>query len=459
MKYFFKDIFYKGAFQKNLLVETDAAGKILATSFSNACPADATAPAGIFLPGFANGHSHAFQYAMAGLAEHVGRSITDNFWTWRQTMYQLARAMTPETLLSIATELYANMVAAGITSVAEFHYIHHGQSGAPYKDASAMADALAEAATRAGIQLCLLPVYYRLGDFGKQASPEQNRFVFKNVHEYQKYVSDLRSQYENNPQITVGSGLHSLRAASQEEAREILTSDAHSGPIHIHISEQVREVESCMASWGARPVEWLCHNIDLTNRHNLVHATHLTTTECESLATSKARVVICPSTEGNLGDGFFPLHAYHAAGGDFCVGTDSHVGLCIPEELRWLDYGQRLKRQQRNPLCLKPGEDSGAILYEKTLLAGRKAIGIGEPYQIGQPLEGILLRKEAPLLANRSPQRWLSTFVFTSGAPLINKVMNNGKFLVENGLHLDANRIASAASQALKELVTSFEGG
>ena len=437
MQVFFENILINHQWTENVSIQLSSSGEIEKISHRQTPSKESHVVKGLFIPGFPNGHSHAFQYGMVGSAEHLPKGQgTDNFWSWRDSMYSLALSLTPEKMTEIAFNLYREMLMQGITSVTEFHYLHHREDGTPYAPLSHMAKAVIEGASKAGIHLTLVPVYYRLGDFHQEASPEQRRFLFKNISQYQELLAQLNSL--SGPDLTIGAGVHSLRGADQEEVKEILTPGKMDveGPLHIHIAEQQLEVNNCLKLWGKRPVDWLTDNIELTHRHHLVHATHLTPEETTKLATSDATVVICPSTEGSLGDGFFPLLPFLHQGGSFSIGSDSHIGLSFPEELRWLDYQNRLHQQQRNVICNNPGDDSGAILFKHAIDGGRRSLGLSaNPFAIGATLDGIELDDSHPTLAQQAKERWLSTFIYSGGVRTIKGVMRRGQWVVRDSVH------------------------
>ncbi|HEY4556465.1 MAG TPA: formimidoylglutamate deiminase, partial [Lysobacter sp.] len=312
-------------------------------------PSDSTHPHrtshGWQLPGIANLHSHAFQRAMAGLAERRGGAGDDSFWTWRETMYRFAARFDPDTLHAVATQLYVEMLEAGYTTVCEFHYLHHAPDGRAYADPAAMSRALVAAARETGIRLTLLPVLYMTGGFDGRALAERQRRFAHSVDDYLALLESLRG--ETGPTVTVGCALHSLRAVPEDAMHAVLAALPDSTRVHVHIAEQTAEVDECVSVRGARPVRWLLDNAPVDARWTLVHATHLDAGEVRDLAASRATVAICPTTEANLGDGLFPLRDYLDAGGRWGIGSDSHVSVSPVEELRWLEYGQRLVTRRR----------------------------------------------------------------------------------------------------------------
>ncbi|MEO6154306.1 MAG: formimidoylglutamate deiminase, partial [Thermomonas sp.] len=264
------------------------------------------------LPGISNLHSHAFQRAMAGLAERQ-TNVSDSFWTWRETMYAMAARFNPDLLHAVACQLYVEMLEAGYTSVCEFHYLHHAPDGQPYAQADAMSRALIRAARDTGIRITLLPVLYMTGGFdGRALSPRQQRFGH-DVDAYLRLLQMLRSEVSES--VRIGCALHSLRAVPEVAMRDVLAALPTDSPIHIHISEQTAEVDECITLRGARPVQWLLDHAEVTSRWTLVHATHLDEAEVQGIARCGATVAICTTTEANLGDGLFPLQDYLRAGG------------------------------------------------------------------------------------------------------------------------------------------------
>lgn len=394
------------------------------------------------LPGMPNLHSHAFQRAMAGLAERKGRA-DDSFWSWRETMYAFAATIGPEELKAIAAQLYVEMLKAGYTSVCEFHYLHHQPDGTPYASPEAMSLALIEAAREAGIGLTLLPVLYISGGFdGRALSARQRRFGHA-VDAWLRLLETLRRQ--QGDEVCVGIALHSLRAVPEPALREVLAAEpATTGPIHIHIAEQVGEVQDCVATRGARPVEWLFAHAAVDARWCLVHATHLTATETSQLARSGAVAGLCPTTEANLGDGLFPLADYLDAGGALGIGSDSHISISPVEELRWLEYGQRLASRHRNIAARYEGDSVGETLWRAALHGGAQASGrpIGE-LRDGARADLVVLDEDSPLLAARDARSVLDSFLFAGNTPLVRDVMVGGRWQVRDFRHRDEERIAA----------------
>jgi formimidoylglutamate deiminase len=400
------------------------------------------------LPGMPNLHSHAFQRAMAGLAERKGR-VDDSFWSWRETMYAFAAAIDPDQLQAIAAQLYVEMLKAGYTQVCEFHYLHHQPGGTPYAQPEAMSLALIEAAREAGIALTLLPVLYMSGGFdGRALTARQCRFG-NDVDGYLRLLESLRQLESDN--LRVGIALHSLRAVPEEALRRVLASDAAKAcPIHIHIAEQVGEVQDCLAIRGARPVEWLFDHAQVDARWCLVHATHLTEAEAERLAHSGAVAGLCPTTEANLGDGLFPLVDYLDAHG---IGSDSQISISPVEELRWLEYGQRLTTGHRNIAARGQGISVGETLWRAALKGGAQASGlpIGE-LRDGARADLIVLDETSPLLAARDTRSMMDSFLFAGNTPLVRDVMCGGEWVVRDFRHRDEERIAARYRASVERL-------
>ncbi len=399
------------------------------------------------LPGIPNIHSHAFQRAMAGLAERQG-APHDSFWTWRERMYGFAARLTPDTLRDIAAQLYVEMLEAGYTAVCEFHYLHHQPDGRPYADPAAMSLALVEAAREAGIRLTLLPVLYMAGGFDGRALAERQRRFGHDLPAYRRLVDALLPHEDAT--LRIGLAMHSLRAVPQAPLREVL-SDRPGGagrPLHIHIAEQVLEVEECVAARGARPVEWLLDHAEVDADWTLVHATHLSATEMRALAATPAVVAICTTTEANLGDGLFPLGDFLAAGGRIGVGSDSNVSVSPVEELRWLEYGQRLALRARNIAASASEPSVGKRLLEAAVAGGRQSAG-----QPGQEGDAIVLDGDNAWLAGVHAADLHDRFVFAGNQPLVREVRVGGRVVVSEGRHPRREAISARFRAAMRSLL------
>ncbi len=413
--YRFKALLQNHGWLENACVSIDETGKIMAISQTES--ADAIQIDGYALPAFQNAHSHAFQYAMAGLSEHHSISNNaDDFWSWREAMYRLALNINPEQLRKIAAMLYSELLRNGYSNVAEFHYIHHDKNGAQFDNLAIMSEALVEAAKDAGIKITLIPIFYQKGGFGQPPNERQRRFISKTFEDYVKLFNasaKVCKQYEG---ANIAIGIHSLRGVEAQDVLKTVNELPNDIPFHIHVAEQLKEVEDCLSFLGKRPVEWLLDNVELNERSNLVHATHLTENETERLAKTGANVVLCPSTEGNLGDGIFPLRKYQSYGGNWSIGTDSNVGINPLEELRLLDYGQRLITHKRNTFSDENIADSGLFAITKATIAGRKAMNNfqTEFFAIGADFDACVIDSNTPLLANVKVDNLASAIVYSS---------------------------------------------
>jgi formimidoylglutamate deiminase len=410
---------------------------------------DGDVDAGIVIPGLANAHSHAFQRVLAGYTEHRGPRGRDNFWSWRSRMYALAERVDADALRAIATQLYTEMVATGYTAVAEFHYLH-SEPGEP-APSETMFEALAAAAADSGIRLTYVPVLYERAGFGQVApTPEQQRFTLT-VDAFTEHYERVRAR--EHALVSTGIGVHSLRAVSPASLATVADVAARDGvPMHIHIAEQQKEVEDCIDALGARPVEWLLANHDVDGHWCLVHATHIDDDELEAIARAGAIVCLCPSTEANLGDGLFPLQAFLEHEGRIAIGSDSHVSVNPFEELRWLEYGQRLVTRQRNIAAVHRAE-TGRSLFEAALAGGAGACGTGSGrIEEGSNADLVVLDDDSPMLVGHSTRSLLDALVFSGFSLPIDRVMVGGEWLVAEGRHQNEAAAGKAFARVAKSL-------
>lgn len=421
--YKFDSLYTNAGWLDNVYVAIGDNGKILkvSTSLPDANTHIESIP-GWAIPGFQNAHSHAFQYSMAGSTERIPKEANgDNFWSWRNAMYQIANNITPETLEKIATQLYSEMLRHGYSSVAEFHYLHHDPKGRPYDNRAEMACRLIQAAKKAGIAVTIIPILYQQCDLKNSATQQQQRFLSNSIDDYWTLYESTHSACQDYSRANIGIGIHSIRAVPPEIITQFCSSIEKQSPIHIHIAEQMQEVNQCVAKLGKRPVAWLLDNVPLDKRFNLVHATHMTVEETCALAKTGANVILCPSTEGNLGDGFFPLTQYMTYGGSWAIGTDSHIGISPLEELRWLDYGQRLQQQKRNVLCLNEQGNSGELIFKHAYQGGVRAMGneyLGF-FEVGTYLDYTIIDKNHALLSGATKENRLSTLIYACDSSAI----------------------------------------
>ena len=433
-------------------LEVSADG-LLTQVAANASAEGAERLRGPVLAGMPNLHSHAFQRAMAGLAEVAGNP-NDSFWTWRDLMYRMVGKISPEQLQVIARQLYIEMLKAGYTSVAEFHYVHHDVSGAPYADRTELSRQISQAAASSGIGLTLLPVLYTHSGFGGQAPNEGQRRFINSTENYLDLQAHLKPILAAQPAQELGLCFHSLRAVTPQQISAVLAASDKACPVHIHIAEQQKEVDDCLAWSGKRPLQWLYDNVQVDQRWCLVHATHADADEVTRMAKSRAIAGLCLTTEANLGDGIFPAVDFLAQGGRMGIGSDSHVSLSVVEELRWLEYGQRLRDQRRNRLYRSDQPMVGRTLFDAALDGGAQALGqpIGR-LEVGKRADWLVLDGNDPYLATASEDGILNRWLFAGGDRQVRDVLVNGKWVVRDGRHTDEEESSRAFTQVLKDLL------
>ena len=464
-----------GGWARDVLLAWDAQGTLTAVDANARAPAEAARAAGPLLPGMPNLHSHAFQRGFAGLSEYRSADAADSFWTWRALMYRFALAVSPEQLEAIATQLYVEMLAAGYTSVCEFHYLHHDPAGQRYADPAEMALRLVAAAQRAGIGITLLPVLYQHAGFGGTLPRTDQRRFISSTDTLLDIVQRLRAQG-----AAVGVAPHSLRAVGPAALREVVTG-LHAidpaAPVHIHIAEQQDEVDACVAWSGLRPVAWLLANAPVDARWCLVHATHLDPSERTALAASGAVAGLCPTTEANLGDGVFDAAFHLGAGGAWGIGSDSHASVDPAEELRLLEYTQRLALQRRNVLASDAQRQVADRLWLGAVAGGARASGraagdsaAGSPavgdraaggpapggLTIGAPADFVVLDTTGPL-AGLAPAQALASHVFANQrGNAVRDVFVAGVQRVHDGAHplqqVACDRFVAARAALLREV-------
>lgn len=386
---------------------------------------------GAALPGFQNAHSHAFQYGMAGMAEQHVPGTTDDFWSWREAMYECALHYTPQQIEDVATKLYSHLLRNGYTHVAEFHYLHHDKDGRPYTNLAETGERIIAAANASGIKITLVPVFYQKGDFGQAPQLRQRRFISATPEHYFSLLESSKKAVSFYVNASLGFGVHSLRAVDADSVIKTFKQGPKDLPFHLHAAEQLKEVAGCKKYLGKRPIEWLLSNLPVDDRFHIVHCTHMNNTEVAKLAATGANVILCPGTEGNLGDGIFRLTDFAKHGGKWSIGTDSHISLNPLEDLRWLDYAQRLITHHRNTF-----DDGGKTLIDKTFLSGCKAMGknAADYFSIGQPLDAAVYNMNNPLLAQAGLQHLLSSVVYTADSAALYGTLINGKWVYKNVL-------------------------
>jgi formimidoylglutamate deiminase len=447
----FNQLWHNQAWLAPAFVSLDEHGCIL--SISSETPTQAVAIEyvnGIALPGFQNAHSHAFQYAMAGLAEQHAPGTSDDFWTWREAMYQCALAVNPDEAEAIAAMLYAEMVRHGYSHVVEFHYLHHDKDGRPYNNLAEMGERMVAAAATAGINITLIPVFYQKGGFGMEPQLRQRRFISRTVEDYFHLLDDSAEVVKQHQHAKLGFSVHSLRAVDLQDIKTTYQQGPQNIPFHLHIAEQKKETEDCLDYTKQRPVEWLLNNLPVDERFHLVHATHLSNEEVKGLAQAKADVVLCPSTEGNLGDGIFRMKDYVSHGGKWCIGTDSHIGINPLEEFRMIDYRQRLISNQRNTF----EGDAAAYMVQTEITNGRIAMGLGEisPFEIGKNFHAVVYNAASPLLANTSNEKLMASIVYAADSAMVLGTIMHGRWIVKENKHIRSEVIQSAFAKAMQSI-------
>lgn len=442
-----------GRWQQAVLLDVDAQGHWhRITAGVHTPPGHARRLAGPILPGLVDAHSHAFQRAFVGLSERRA-SESDDFWSWRERMYRVALRITPQQMRAVAAQLYLELLRGGYTQVCEFHYLHHTPQGQPYADPATMCWSLADAAEHAGIGLTLLPVLYERAGFARpQLQDDQRRFA-GTPEMVMALAQAVRASGRRH--VDAGVAIHSLRAASLPAIQALLQQvGPQRMPIHIHVAEQTGEVDDCVRTTGARPIQYLCDTFSPDVRWQLVHATHATPREIDAVARSGAGIVICPATEANLGDGLTDLDGWLRAGVPMAIGSDSHVVRNWPEELRWLEYGQRLLHRKRNVAAAPGRQDATAArLFDAALTAGGPAAGqVRWGLVAGARADALVLDTRAPGLLGIAPSHQLDAVVFAGTEPALDEVLVAGAVVLRGGRHPDQEAIGAAFADAMQDL-------
>ncbi len=441
----------QGGWRDDVLLHIGADGDWADVQIGVAPPAQAERLAGPVLAGLVNAHSHAFQRAFAGLSERRDNEH-DDFWSWRDRMYRVALRISPEQLRAVAAQLYAELLRGGYTQVCEFHYLQHRPDGKPYDDAARMCWALADAAADAGIGLTLLPVLYQRAGFDQPTLRDDQRRFATDAQAVLDLQRALRSS--GRAQLTAGVAVHSLRAA-EPAAITALAEGCGDGPLHIHIAEQTAEVTACLTAHGMRPIEWLTRHAAPDARWQLVHATHATPDEIDAVARCGAGVVLCPSTEANLGDGLADLPGWLRAGVPLAIGSDSHATRAWREELRWLEYGQRLHLRERNiaaaPAAGQPS--TAARLWSCVNDGGGRAAGFARwGLQSGARADLLVIDTEDASLLGVPAAQVLDALVFSSPGRPFRDVLVAGQWAVRDHRQANAAALASRFTSAMHEL-------
>lgn len=386
------------------------------------------------IPGMPNLHSHTFQRGMAGLSETKGLQ-TDSFWTWRQIMYRFLKHLGPDDIYAIAAMAFVEMLESGFTRVGEFHYLHHAANGSRYLNKAEISEQIVRAAVDVGINLTLLPVFYAHSDFGgKEAHDGQARFV-NSLDEFATLYEHLQKLLYPIPGAVLGLAPHSLRAVTCDQLHTLLSLVKDETPVHIHIAEQQKEVDASLSWSGKRPVRWLLDNVAVDSRWCLVHATHMSADEIEDVVIRGAVAGLCPITEGNLGDGFFAFEQFIDAKGLYGIGTDSNILIDTCEELRLLEYGQRLFTQRRNIAARKPGDTTGLSLWQNAVAGGAQALGCINGLNVGAPADMVSLSTSQLPDVLAKPVNVMEQLVFCKNNGIMNGVWVNGQPIIVEGQH------------------------
>jgi formimidoylglutamate deiminase len=412
----------------------------------------------LVIPGIPNVHSHAHQRAMSGLGERAGQSgdaAKDSFWTWRKVMYHYLERIQTEHLNAISAQLYLEMLKAGYTNVGEFQYLHHQIDGNPYEDRSEMSQQCLQAASDVGIGFTALPVLYQYGGFGSQMALDGQKRFLNNSDEFVEIVQALQHSCRNNKNNSVGIAPHSLRAIDQALLSDVINNLGadNLAAIHVHIAEQTKEVDDCLAWSKQRPVEWLLNHFDLDQHWCLIHATHMTSKETTDMAQSGAIAGLCPTTEANLGDGFFNAQEFVEAGGQWAIGSDSHISIDPVEELRWFEYGVRLQTRSRNVMVSDRIKNTGRNLLDQALLGAESACGrlIGK-LETGYRADMLVLDAPHPRLYGRKDDDIIDSWIFSGNENLVNQVYVGGRMVIEDGHHVDEIEISERYRKTLDAL-------
>lgn len=409
--------------------------------------------ANVIVPGMGNVHSHAFQRGMAGLAEQKSNNHSDNFWGWREIMYHFLDRLSPDDVNVIAQMAYMEMLECGFTQVGEFHYLHHDINGNKYSNIAQMAQSIISASAQTGINISLLPVFYAHSDFGGKAPSKGQRRFICNIDEFYLLYDKCKSLIYGANRI--GIAPHSLRAVTQSELSALLEF-APNGPIHIHASEQEKEVNDSIAYYGQRPIEWLFDNYDIDTRWCFIHATHLNDQEVAQLAKSGAVAGLCPLTEANLGDGIFRAEEYLEQNGQIGIGTDSNILIDFARELSALEYSMRLSKRQRNVLANASTNSVGRTLFDAALKGGAQSLDFQAELTINGPATFVELAPADFGDEIKNSDIILDKWIFASRDNCVKSVWVNGKKLVVDGQHINADTIKENYKKTLSSIIKEF---
>ena len=448
-KFRFTSALTSSGWQRDVVISVDEAGIIESVE---AGAKDGTLIRGIAIPAVPNVHSHAHQRLMVGLAERAGPGA-DSFWTWREVMYGFALKLSPDDLEAVAAQAYVEMLKAGFSCVGEFQYLHHQPDGAPYDEPAEMSLRCISAAEQAGIAITMLPTLYSYSGFGGQQSNAGQRRFINDADRFLGIYETLKSVCETNPLRSLGISPHSLRAVTPELLKTVLNGIGGDARVHIHVAEQTKEVDDCLAWSGKRPVEFLLDQFDVSERWCAIHATHMTDAETRRLAKAGVTAGLCPTTEANLGDGIFPADQFIKQGGAIAVGSDSQITISPAEDLRQLEYSQRLRDRTRNALASGAGISTGRTLLDAALKGG--ATCIDRPMgaiAVGKRCDIAVLDDEYPALIGRVGDAALDTWIFSAGNSAVKDVIVGGSHVVKDRRHIDEDRIQKKFTETVRRL-------
>ncbi len=448
-KFRFTSALTSSGWQKNVAVAVDKSGMIESVT---AGAKDGTLISGIAIPAVPNVHSHAHQRLMVGLAERAGPGA-DSFWTWREAMYGFALKLSPDDLEAVAAQSYVEMLKAGFSCVGEFQYLHHQPDGSPYDEPAEMSLRCISAAEQAGIAITLLPTLYNYSGFGGQASNAGQRRFVNDANRFLEIYGTLKAVCGASPLRRLGISPHSLRAVTPELLKTVLGGISDEARIHIHVAEQTKEVDDCVVWSGKRPVEFLLDQFDVSSRWCAIHATHMTAGEVQRLAKSGAIAGLCPTTEANLGDGIFPADNFMREGGAIAIGSDSQITISPAEDLRMLEYSQRLRDRTRNALASGAGASTGRTLFDAVLKGGASCLDnpMGA-IAIGKRCDIAVLDETHPAMTGRSGDAALDTWIFSAGNAAVKDVIVGGTHVVKVRRHIDEDRIQKKFRETVRRL-------
>ena len=448
-KFHFSSALTDQGWHDDVTVTVDAAG-IIATVAAGS--KEGNHIKGIAVPAVPNVHSHAHQRFMLGLAERAGPGA-DSFWTWREVMYGFALRLGPADLRAVAAQLYVEMLKSGFSVVGEFQYLHHQPDGTPYDNPAELSLCCIAASEQTGIAMTMLPTLYAYGGLGGQAPVAGQRRFINGADRYLRIYQTLMAASAGQSLRRVGISPHSLRAVTPELLRTVMDGIESISPIHIHVAEQTKEVDDCLAYSGHRPVDLMLDSFDVSPRWTAIHATHMTGEESVRLAKSGAIAGLCPTTEANLGDGIFPATDYLKAGGAIAIGSDSHISVSPAEDLRMLEYSQRLRDRTRNVLAGEPGQSTGRRLFDAAVHGGARSMAqpVGA-IAAGKRCDITVLDSDHPALIGRDGDAALDTWIFSGGNACVKDVIVGGKLVVHDRHHIHEDEIARDFRAAIRRL-------